>query len=1347
MTFSFPRACACASLLLFVSIRTTWGIAPPLVRSVTPSIGSTLGGQNVEIKLDNFRPCTFTTNTDECYRCRFDATDVFATYDTKKRKILCTAPAHKTGTIYVEVGVQSVFSFASGVLYSYEPPMLQSIFPRKGPTWGEVPITLTGSNFVNLDELGSRDVHITYKCRFFNTSFGDVTRPALLLTSSTHLMVPLITQLITCVAPPSKSRCVLVEASLTGVDWDRTKTPPVPYPYMVWSQESKVEYCYQQPEIASLWPVVGPVHGGTLLRITGINVQPVDVIRCVFTNYGVHTQNKIEVLAAMQRTTEVARMNRWMGIENDTEAIFCTTPPFPASVVKVSLSLDGKHTSNSLNFRYELGKITRVVPRTIPTRGGTLISIFGVGFEQVPKPRCKFLGNHLKQKFPAYSTITTATVVSSNLVLCESPNRLGHTNSDAHAPFATTRTPERHTPETGQSVLEQYEGTEQVDVNTFTTNSFVMRCGQDDHASAAYHRSLMLFGDVTMEAWINLESANFRVDGSSPVWFGLTDENKHGRFLYGMFLRRRKEPHFNDATNSTQQWVVDVEVGHTNSTYGPRYGGRYNLSWPFKPSPHNYTQVFNTSLQIQHWHHLSAVRNATARTWTLYVNATQFGQFSYGCPSCVPDPKPTNHTQFPHFRQRLVAFFREYDPFMLASTDVFMNSWAPDWDAMFEMLRKEYVPPVGNPSGRPGNILPQDHILEDSAYVPEGRQTIHTLNAGGVDPRTRHSPFACDVRIHGVNVCHLPWGSSGHHTVPNLFVCAGDLKYAVLEGKVEEVRVWKVARTQEQIQQNFDVELDGGSLGIVAYYSFNEGHGVMAFDNSTGTTLADQAKINLHLLGRPSSMWVLDGLLSAFSDSSTNCGKHCQIDYIPTPRTFYLPNSPMGHQATHIDAYQSSQVYPDSFSLVPSRGPMHGGTLVTISGMDFINSPTLGCRFTGTVPRQGGKSQGHGLVNATWKDMNHVVCRSPAAMTVGATHVFLTNDGENFASTPLVFEYSIAIPTLTSISLEHTPISGAAPRYCPIRTPLQGGTMITIHGSDFLQSDSSQLLQFRMGELPAQPVTTFVNSETVVIKTPPIHLRFWGDPELSGDEEDPLHQRNAGPAMHPQPPPGRLSPEANYDEKFTDINGGHTLPRHGNDLDLNYSPWGGGRPFDCTLDGPGTTCLRPAFTVRVTNDGGRTWSDFPPYNTSTDSRGALIKRTNCVLYHDLIVSPDGDDQYGDGTYTRPFKTLGMAANRAHGNYDRIVVQRGEYSAGSLVETLMQTKRLEIVRETTDHVHKHAPNVVTGQNDAGVDGWAGRMLENDNFISGLPGDPSISMDQSIPRGDFMGRSQPEEFYPS
>jgi hypothetical protein len=48
------------------------------------------------------------------------------------------------------------------------------------------------------------------------------------------------------------------------------------------------------------------------------------------------------------------------------------------------------------------------------------------------------------------------------------------------------------------------------------------------------------------------------------------------------------------------------------------------------------------------------------------------------------------------------------------------------------------------------------------------------------------------------------------------------------DGDIDEVRIWNIARTREQIQNDMHWELSGSEPGLVAYYKFNEGSGQSA---------------------------------------------------------------------------------------------------------------------------------------------------------------------------------------------------------------------------------------------------------------------------------------------------------------------------------------------------------------------------------------------------------------------------------------------------------------------------------------------------------------------------------------
>ncbi|MDA3867034.1 MAG: T9SS type A sorting domain-containing protein [Salinivirgaceae bacterium] len=60
---------------------------------------------------------------------------------------------------------------------------------------------------------------------------------------------------------------------------------------------------------------------------------------------------------------------------------------------------------------------------------------------------------------------------------------------------------------------------------------------------------------------------------------------------------------------------------------------------------------------------------------------------------------------------------------------------------------------------------------------------------------------------------------------------------APFQGKIDEVRVWNVARTAEEIKQNFRTNLIGDEAGLAAYYKFDEGVGNYTFDNSQNNNI------------------------------------------------------------------------------------------------------------------------------------------------------------------------------------------------------------------------------------------------------------------------------------------------------------------------------------------------------------------------------------------------------------------------------------------------------------------------------------------------------------------------------
>ena len=80
------------------------------------------------------------------------------------------------------------------------------------------------------------------------------------------------------------------------------------------------------------------------------------------------------------------------------------------------------------------------------------------------------------------------------------------------------------------------------------------------------------------------------------------------------------------------------------------------------------------------------------------------------------------------------------------------------------------------------------------------------------------------------------------------------------EGSIDEVRVWEVARTQNQIQSAMYNELAGNETNLLAYYNFNQG--TASGSNSSVTTLTDitgngyNAPLSNFALSGSTSNWV-----------------------------------------------------------------------------------------------------------------------------------------------------------------------------------------------------------------------------------------------------------------------------------------------------------------------------------------------------------------------------------------------------------------------------------------------------------------------------------------------------------
>ena len=83
---------------------------------------------------------------------------------------------------------------------------------------------------------------------------------------------------------------------------------------------------------------------------------------------------------------------------------------------------------------------------------------------------------------------------------------------------------------------------------------------------------------------------------------------------------------------------------------------------------------------------------------------------------------------------------------------------------------------------------------------------------------------------------------------------------APFNGQIDELRIWEVARSQSEIQDNSMCEISASEVGLLAYYKFNQG--IAGADNTGETTLLDETTnnhdgtLNNFALNETSSNWV-----------------------------------------------------------------------------------------------------------------------------------------------------------------------------------------------------------------------------------------------------------------------------------------------------------------------------------------------------------------------------------------------------------------------------------------------------------------------------------------------------------
>ena len=343
-------------------------VAAPIVLSIHPTSGPTVGGTVITVHGEAFSP------TASCM-----VGGVVATYQwVSGGLLLCTSPSGSAGTALFEVSNTGTFDALTNRssnwarLIYYVQPVVVALSPTFGPATGNTTVTIT------LSPSSALAPSTSLSCRFG----GALSPLPALYVDATH---------VACLSPSQSPATVYVDVALNGADYtdSAVSSPSVTFTFTV----------SPPPSLTSVFPLFGPTSGGVALTINGYNLIPSPsspTITCLFSG-----------LASTAATAL------------SSTALTCLTPPGASNAtveVEVQLTPVGSPTavttSSGLSFTFMSPGLSALTPTLVATEGTTVVAVTGSGFASLPGP--------VACVFNEWTTVL-AVVVSDGLLTCTAP--------------------------------------------------------------------------------------------------------------------------------------------------------------------------------------------------------------------------------------------------------------------------------------------------------------------------------------------------------------------------------------------------------------------------------------------------------------------------------------------------------------------------------------------------------------------------------------------------------------------------------------------------------------------------------------------------------------------------------------------------------------------------------------------------------------------------------------------------------------------------------------------------------------------------------------------------------------
>jgi len=240
----------------------------------------------------------------------------------------------------------------------------------------------------------------------------------------------------------------------------------------------------------------------------------------------------------------------------------------------------------------------------------------------------------------------------------------------------------------------------------------------------------------------------------------------------------------------------------------------------------------------------------------------------------------------------------------------------------------------------------------------------------------------------------------------------------LLNGSLDEVRIWNYARTGSDILNNMNCELNGPQVGLIAYYQFNQG--VAAANNTGINTLTDisgnnnTGTMNNFALTGATSNWIVGSPVGTIPNVTASVSNSviCLGDQTTLSG---------GGAATYVwtgsvtDAVAFSPTITDTYTVIGTTAS--GCSNTAVQTVSVNNLPSVTASVTNSVICLGNQTtlSGGGAVTYTWTgSVTDAVAFAP---TTTDTYTVTGTDANGCSNTAV---QSITVNSLPSISVNVT---------------------------------------------------------------------------------------------------------------------------------------------------------------------------------------------------------------------------------------------------------------------------------------------------------------------------------------